>query len=60
MRCICGYEQKEDFDSPCGEFEIDKETSARYSYPGLYFCPMCGTVKVKLEVIDENTGYVTD
>jgi hypothetical protein len=52
MKCICGYEQDEEFDYIPVVTDIernDTETETRIKIKSfkLYICPRCNTVKVK-------------
>lgn len=52
MKCICGYEQEEDFKTVEYNRPINNMILEHIEITGLYFCPECGTVKVKPEEMD--------
>lgn len=49
MKCVCGYEQKNDFNIVTYTVPITDRISRQCSYEKLYFCPKCGTVKIKIK-----------
>ena len=56
MKCVCGYEQKEDFglyyeDIKTTCFDVKAQptiTIGKRVYQGLHVCPKCGTLKMKV------------
>lgn len=49
MKCICGYEQETDFENCWYDKQYLSPTSSVLRvYENLFVCPVCGTVKMKL------------
>lgn len=58
MKCICGFEQPNDFDLVSATVSVGNGVVGTFIYNGLYFCPICGTVrtKSKKELLDKILG----
>lgn len=56
MKCICGYEQKGDFDFVSHAVQVDptRQIYQNVMMPNLFYCPICGTVKTKTKKEKEN------
>lgn len=55
MKCICGFGQSNDFDLVSVTIPVGDGVVKTFIYDGLYFCPVCGTVraKTKNELLDK-------
>lgn len=58
MKCICGFDQSTDFDLISATISVGDGIVGTFIYNGLYFCPVCGTVrtKTKKELLDKILG----
>ena len=45
MKCVCGYEQEDDFYNYSRKEQIRPKTFEITLYKDLFICPKCGTIK---------------
>ena len=54
MKCICGYEQKDDFERVSLVEPVTANIEKRIMIHMLHYCPKCGTAKVNFKRMQEN------